>query len=70
MLETDITESISSYMLSRERTMRLIKDLVPELDLDIRVDEPEHRLDSLLEVVQVKQRVDACLGKLSSILDT
>lgn len=50
--------------------MRLIKDLVPELDLDIRVDEPEHRLDSLLEVVQVKQRVDACLGKLSSILDT
>lgn len=50
--------------------MRLVRDVVPELDLDIKIDEPEHRLDSLLEVVQVKQRVDVCLAKLNSILET
>jgi sugar-specific transcriptional regulator TrmB len=69
-LETDITESISAYVLGRERIMRLIKEVIPELELNIRVDEPEHKLDSLLEVVQVKQRVDVCLAKLNSILET
>lgn len=47
-LETDLTEAIQGYTLGRERTLTVIRDVLPDLDLQIKVEDSEHNLDGLL----------------------
>lgn len=70
-LEGEMSHAIESHMLGKERTLNILKESLPMLEREkVREKELDPELSNLITIVESKNKIDYCLGKLHSILHT
>lgn len=66
-----MAQSIESHLISRGKAIENLKEAVPFLEREkIRAKEPEKELVNLIEMVEVKGKIEYCISKLDLMLNS
>lgn len=66
-----MAQSIESHVLGKEKTLNILKQAIPSLEKEkLRSNKPNEDLLNIMEMVEVRDKIDYCLNKLDSMLNS
>ena len=65
-----MSQSVESHLLGKEKALAILKQSVPVLEKEkLRESKADPELSNILQMIQVKAKIDYCLGKLETMMN-